>query len=307
MPSESSLLLFVGLFTSLFGSVAAVLEVDVKRVIAFSTLSQLGIMFVRLGLGCRSLCFLHLNCHAIFKALLFLSVGVLIHSCYGSQESRALVLSPSSAVLPLTCIVVACLSMCGLVFLSGWATKDAIFDKMLNGSCGFLCTLLFFIGIGLTLVYSLGLILKCSCSSSTFVVSCTMVSSSFLFFIPFLNLLFFRVLEGHYLLSSSNIPSSPLSICEKFLLVPLFLASFFLTYFLFRFQKPNLNSIFAYSVFRTTITSCLPLLSIPNYLEASGIQGFVVPRVSFLLGLPITLGSLTSKVFIFLCLVIALG
>merc|ERR1712083_1007092 len=116
---ESPFLLYTGILTSLIGGLAAVLEVDVKRIIAFSTLSQLGVIIIGLALGFRCLRFFHLNCHAMFKALLFISVGVLIHSCYGSQEGRGLVNVPYSSPWLLVCTLVSCLSMCGMVFLSG--------------------------------------------------------------------------------------------------------------------------------------------------------------------------------------------
>lgn len=95
---EAGSLLFIGSFTMLTGSTAAALEVDIKRIVAYSTLSQLGVMVISLGIGSRGLCFLHLNLHAMFKALLFISVGILIHSCYGSQESRSLFSFSSSAL-----------------------------------------------------------------------------------------------------------------------------------------------------------------------------------------------------------------
>merc|ERR1739838_659960 len=115
------------------------------------------------GLGSRCLCFAHLNTHAAFKALLFLAIGSFIHSMYGSQESRSVVLLHSNSPLIVVVLISASISMCGLVFLSGWVTKEAILETSLNNLVS-LCSLLFFyIGIGLTLVYSLRL-------ASTFLV-----------------------------------------------------------------------------------------------------------------------------------------
>jgi len=156
-PIGSSLLLFVGIFTTLMAGLAAALECDVKKIIALSTLSQLGLMITSLGLGARSLCFAHLNTHAAFKALLFLAIGTYIHSIYGSQEARSVVILPSTSPLTMVVLVTARLSMCGLVFLSGWATKEAILEARFNAVVSACSLTLLYVGIGLTLSYSLRL------------------------------------------------------------------------------------------------------------------------------------------------------
>merc|ERR1719290_23710 len=87
-PTSSALVLFVGIFTTLLSGLACFIEVDLKKIIALSTLSQLGIMICSLGLGLRGLAFAHLNLHASFKALLFIVSGTLIHAIIGSQDYR---------------------------------------------------------------------------------------------------------------------------------------------------------------------------------------------------------------------------
>jgi len=118
-PSGFGSLLIVGVFTTLVAGRAAFFEVDVKKIVAYSTISQLGVMLSSLGLGERAACFAHLNVHASFKALIFLVVGTLFHSLYGSQEARAS--GPLHSVSPFLLLVLAgaLASMCGLVFLSG--------------------------------------------------------------------------------------------------------------------------------------------------------------------------------------------
>lgn len=119
LPVETNLLIIVGLFTTLISGLSAVYESDVKKVVALSTLSQLGIMVTCLGLGERSLCFAHLNTHAAFKALLFLGVGTVIHSGYGTQEVRCVVCLSSSSPFLIVVLATSLSSMCGLAFLSG--------------------------------------------------------------------------------------------------------------------------------------------------------------------------------------------
>lgn len=118
-PAPSFLLILVGLFTTLLAGLSAICECDTKKIIALSTLRQLGLIVTSLGLGERSLCFAHLNTHAAFKALLFLAVGTAIHTLYGSQEVRSTVPLTGSSPYILIILVVASTSMCGLVFLSG--------------------------------------------------------------------------------------------------------------------------------------------------------------------------------------------
>jgi len=156
-PMCSSTLLYVGIFTTLMAGLAATLECDIKKIVALSTLSQLGLMITSLGLGARNLCFAHLNTHAAFKALLFLALGTYIHSMYGSQEARSVVLLPSSSPITMVVLVTARISMCGLVFLSGWATKEAILESGFNALVSACSLLLIYVGIGLTLSYSLRL------------------------------------------------------------------------------------------------------------------------------------------------------
>jgi len=151
-------LINVGMFTTLLAGLAALMERDIKKIVALSTLSQLGLIVTSLGFGHRALCFAHLNVHASFKALLFLTVGTVIHSTYSSQEARALgglLYSCPRIVVP---VILACASMCGFIFLSGSVTKEAILEASLNRGIGVGVVVLFYLGIALTLAYSLLLI-----------------------------------------------------------------------------------------------------------------------------------------------------
>merc|ERR1711931_249835 len=131
---------------------------DLKKVVAMSTMSQLGLIFTSLGLGLKSLTFLHLNLHASSKALLFMAIGLIIHSNYGSQEFRQSGSWVTSSCLIPFSITVSCLSMCGMTCLSGWVSKDYILS-------GFYCTshsnfvlTAFLCGVLLTVSYSFRLV-----------------------------------------------------------------------------------------------------------------------------------------------------
>jgi len=166
-PASSALVLFVGIFTTLISGLACFLEVDLKKIIALSTLRQLGIMMCSIGLGLRGLAFAHLNLHASFKALLFIVTGTLIHVLSCSQDYRHF----SSLFLHypflITCLLMGVLSMCGLVFLSGWASKDVILESCYNHGYSYLCALLFYLGLSLTVAYSFRFVLQFSSDSFT--------------------------------------------------------------------------------------------------------------------------------------------
>jgi len=109
----------IGLLTSLRAGLAAILESDLKKIIALSTLSQLGMIISSLGLGLRNTTFSHLITHALFKSLLFMAVGVALHTLYCSQDSRRAANFISLCPLVLSCIGISMLSMCGIFFLRG--------------------------------------------------------------------------------------------------------------------------------------------------------------------------------------------
>jgi len=213
---ESALLMNVGIFTTLIAGLAAALECDTKKIIALSTLSQLGLIVTSLGIGARSLCFAHLNTHAAFKALLFLAIGSYIHSIYGSQESRSVVILQSNSPFIMVILVSACISMCGLVFLSGWVTKEAILESRFNSVVALLTLLLFYLGIGLTLVYSFRLAYIFSVSSSHTTILSPTFSCSLTIKAPLYWLLRLTVIQGYIFELKAFAPLTILSIVDKF-------------------------------------------------------------------------------------------
>lgn len=150
---SSSFLMWVGIFTTLYAGWSCILESDIKKIIALSTLSQLGIIVSSLGLGLRALAFTHLNFHASFKALLFLTVGTLIHVSYGSQEARTSLSLVSLSPFILVFMIIGLLSMCGIVFLAGSVSKEALLECCYNSSVSYFFLFFFYFGIGLTLSY----------------------------------------------------------------------------------------------------------------------------------------------------------
>nr|YP_010029663.1 NADH dehydrogenase subunit 5 [Pimelocerus perforatus]QOU11169.1 NADH dehydrogenase subunit 5 [Pimelocerus perforatus] len=148
-------LLLVSLTTMYAASIAANLEYDLKKIIALSTLSQLGMMITILSLGEVDLVFFHLLIHAFFKALLFMCAGAIIHNLGNCQDIRYM--GGVIYFMPLTCVCfnISNFALCGLPFLSGFYSKDLIAEFLSGDSSGFSIYLLFYISVGLTVSYSM--------------------------------------------------------------------------------------------------------------------------------------------------------
>nr|YP_003208153.1 NADH dehydrogenase subunit 5 [Loripes lacteus]ABJ55678.1 NADH dehydrogenase subunit 5 [Loripes lacteus] len=147
-------LLTASVFTMLMSGVSACFEMDMKKIVALSTLSQLAVMMFSLSLGYYSLALFHLLSHALFKALLFVGVGCVIHSQDDWQDFR--MASGLWAKMPLVsgCIMMAGLALSGLPFLGGFYSKDLVVEGMLMG--GVSTFLGFIVGLSLmmTIIYS---------------------------------------------------------------------------------------------------------------------------------------------------------
>jgi NADH-quinone oxidoreductase subunit L len=124
-PESLQVVLAVGLVTHLLAGTVALTMTDIKRVLAYSTLSQLGLMMIALGLGAATLAMFHLGTHAFFKALLFLGAGSVIHAT-GEQELGALGGLRRSMPWTAATFLAASLSMSGMFPLSGFWSKDGI-------------------------------------------------------------------------------------------------------------------------------------------------------------------------------------
>ena len=149
-----TLIFFVGLLTTFFSSLSAVVEEDIKKVVALSTLSQIGFSIVTLGLGYYLFSLVHLLSHALFKSCLFIQVGYLIHCSFGQQDGRYytnLKWVPNFIQLQ---ILLTLFCLCGLFFYSGLVRKDLILEYFYRNNWYFLIVLVFFSTIFLTFFYS---------------------------------------------------------------------------------------------------------------------------------------------------------
>ncbi len=136
--------LLIGSLTALFGSLAACYQFDIKRIIAFSTCSQLGYMFLACGLSAYNLAMFHLFIHAFFKALLFLCAGSIIHSIGDEQDIRKMGGLFNYLPITYTGLCIGFFSLAGLPFTSGFFSKDTIIElalckRTIPGAYAYIC------------------------------------------------------------------------------------------------------------------------------------------------------------------------
>nr|YP_010389742.1 NADH dehydrogenase subunit 5 [Issikiopteryx taipingensis]UPU95809.1 NADH dehydrogenase subunit 5 [Issikiopteryx taipingensis] len=150
------LLLLAGV-TMIMAGISANYEYDLKKIIALSTLSQLGLMMSILSMGMPNLAFFHLLTHAMFKALLFMCAGMVIHLMNDNQDIRFM--GGLSNYIPLTCLCfnISNLALCGMPFLAGFYSKDLILEVVSMSNLNVYVYMLYYISTGFTMFYTMRL------------------------------------------------------------------------------------------------------------------------------------------------------
>nr|WGO57906.1 NADH dehydrogenase subunit 5 [Cyrtonotula longialata] len=148
------MLLLISGLTMFMAGLGANFEYDLSKIIALSTLSQLGLMMSILSVGFAELAFFHLLTHALFKALLFMCAGVIIHSMSDSQDIRYM--GNLSFQMPLTssCLMISNFALCGMPYMAGFYSKDLILEMASLSYLNIFGFFLFYFSTGLTVCYS---------------------------------------------------------------------------------------------------------------------------------------------------------
>lgn len=157
--------LSLGALTILIAGLAALLEIDMKKIIALSTLRQLGVIIITLGTGAFLASYFHILSHAFFKALLFITIGAIIHMANDYQDLRKTSILPPLSPLTIAFSLGANLSLCGLPFLRGFYSKDLCIELEVTSAYSLPLTLIFYLATALTAAYTarlMGLLLSAS-------------------------------------------------------------------------------------------------------------------------------------------------
>nr|YP_010963355.1 NADH dehydrogenase subunit 5 [Epicrates crassus]WNK74787.1 NADH dehydrogenase subunit 5 [Epicrates crassus] len=150
--------LIIGALTTMFAAASAITQHDIKKIIALSTTSQLGLMMTMVGLNQPMLAFLHMSMHSFFKALLFLCSGSFIHNLENEQDIRKM--GGLNKTMPLTTstITIASFTLMGMPFLSGFYSKDTIIETIMNSHTNSWALIMTLVATMLSAMYSMRII-----------------------------------------------------------------------------------------------------------------------------------------------------
>lgn len=283
-----SIILSIGAISTLYAALCALTQNDIKKIVAFSTSSQLGLIIVTIGINQPYLAFLHICTHAFFKAILFICSGSIIHNLNDEQDIRKIGGLLKSLPFTSTSLIIGSLALTGTPFLTGFYSKDLIIESLNTSLTNAWALLLTLIATSLTAVYSTRIIFFSLLSQPRFNSLNLINENNPLLINPIKRLLLGSIFAGFILsncISPTSIPQTTiptfLKLCALTVTIIGFLIALELniyTYFL-KFQPPSTPILFSNQLgYFSTIIHRLP-----TFLNLSLCQNLITTRTDLTL------------------------
>lgn len=267
---NSMFLLKISLITIIISGINAFFETDFKKIIAFSTLRQLSIIIIIVSLNIFELAFFHLVIHAIFKSMLFLCAGLIIHFINGIQDIRILGNFFGNSPLIISCILISILSLIGFPFIGGFYSKDLILEFFLFKVNNIILLFLFIIRIVFTFLYCIRLLYFIILKGILF-VNFYKIDFDKILVIPIFVLTLFLLISGNFLfwIIILNNKIMFIRLISKIIRLLYLILTIYLSIFLINYlNKFKFNINFIYKIwFLSSLTRIIFLFNNKNILK----------------------------------------